>query len=88
MPRVQIYNPGYLIHCSLCDEFDAGVIIRKVGDTRIKFELCGQCLALAMQDITKQNWLSQWKTWRYISKLGKSIQGVKTEDATRQPDDK
>lgn len=80
MPSLQILNPGYLIHCGFCGEWEAGVIVRKVGDTRIKFELCGRCLALAMQDITKQNWLSQWETWQYISKLGKEIQKRKGKD--------
>jgi hypothetical protein len=86
MARVVILNPGRLIRCDNCEEFEAGVTIRKVGDRSPLLSLCGRCLALAMQDITKQNWLSQWIVWQGISKIGKEIQERKVSDGTGKSD--
>jgi hypothetical protein len=83
MARVTIFNPGRLIRCDLCEEYEAGVIIKKVGDRSPMLSLCGRCLALAMQDITKQNWLSQWIVWQGISKIGKEIQERKVSDGNQ-----
>ena len=75
MPRVAIFNPRRPMFCYSCGELLPGVIIRKEGDLRFKVFICGRCLALAMQDITKMNWLSQWIMWNENSKLGKIIRG-------------
>lgn len=77
MPRVTVFHPPHDDECDLCGETSPIVIIRKVGDVRDKHKLCGKCLALALQDITKQNWLSQYVLWQANSALGKEIQESK-----------
>jgi hypothetical protein len=81
--RIEFRNPNRLIQCDYCTEFEAGIEIRKGGDHSLIASICGRCLALAMQDITKQNWLSQWLVWQGISKLGKEIQERKRGTETQ-----
>jgi len=77
MPDLAIVNPGYDVRCMQCTETGPGVILRKRGDPRNWSTLCGRCLALALQEVTKQNWVSQYKLWMANSQLGKQIQEEK-----------
>jgi ribosomal protein S27AE len=75
--ELNIFNPGYDVQCKQCSRVGPGVILRKVGDPRNFSALCGRCLALALQEVTKQNWLSQFTLWQANSELGKRIQKEK-----------
>jgi len=74
MSELTILNPGYDVQCRQCSHVGPGVILRKRGDPRNFTAICGRCLALAMQEVTKQNWLSQYVLWQANSTLGKQIQ--------------
>lgn len=72
-----ITKPPYDVQCKQCTNVGPGVILRKRGDPRNWSVLCGRCLALALQEVTKQNWLSQYVLWQANQKLGQQIREEK-----------
>jgi len=78
MHDLTIFNPGYDVQCRQCMNVGPGAILRKVGDPRNFSALCGRCLALTLQEVTKQNWLSQYILWQANAELGKQIQEEKS----------
>ena len=74
---LSVLNPGRSILCDHCSQYEPGVIIRKPHDIRRPVYLCARCLVLALQDVTKWNWVSQYDLWLANSKLGKQIQEEK-----------
>jgi hypothetical protein len=77
MSDLTIFKPPYDVQCKQCSIVGPGVILRKVGDPRNFTTVCGRCLALALQEVTRQNWLSQWVLWQANQQLGKEIQEAK-----------
>jgi hypothetical protein len=82
-----IFNPRYDVRCAQCTNVGPGVILRKVGDPRNWSTLCGRCLVLALQEVTKYNWLSQYIVWQANSELGKQLrEESNSEQVIRQID--
>jgi len=73
MPDLTIFNPGYDVECKQCTRVGPGVILRKVGDPRNFSALCGRCLALALTEVTKQDFLSQFTMWQNVREIGQQV---------------
>lgn len=74
MLRLRLTSPGHPVTCDVCGEDREAISICKVGEESEKFRICGRCLALALQEVTKQNWLSQYVLWQANKVLGEQIQ--------------
>ena len=73
MSELTIFNPGYDVQCKQCTRVGPGVILRKVGDPRNFSALCGRCLALALTEVTKQDFLSQFTMWQNVREIGQQV---------------
>ena len=82
-----IFNPGYAVQCKQCSRVGPGVILRKVGDPRNFSALCGRCLALALTEATKQDFLSQFTMWQAAREQAAAIKKEISRDRREETEE-
>jgi len=83
VPDLTVFNPGYDVQCKQCSYVGPGIILRKVGDPRNFSALCGRCLALALTEVTKQDFLSQFTMWQAVRAVAAQVKKELARGKTR-----
>jgi hypothetical protein len=83
MVGLDIVKPPYDIQCNACAEVGPGVIMRRRGN-RNELAICGRCMALAMQELTKMGWLNMYILWLANRKVGDEVKRDKRRAYNRE----